>query len=287
MITVRTVAALRDRLRAERAAGRSIALVPTMGALHAGHEALIAAARPADVVVVSLFVNPTQFGEGADLAAYPRDEARDARIAAAAGADVLFAPSVQEVYPDGFVTTVTVGGVAEPLEGAVRGPGHFAGVATVVTKLFNAVGPDVALFGQKDAQQLAVVRRLVLDLGLPVRIEAVPTVREPDGLALSSRNARLDAAARTRAVALSAALREAERTVAAGERDPEAVRAAALAAMAAHDVEPEYLALVDPDTFLPLPALNGRALVAVAARVGGVRLIDNALITTTGTDHTP
>jgi pantoate--beta-alanine ligase len=287
VITVRTVAELRERLAPERAAGRTVALVPTMGALHAGHEALVTAARAADVVVVSLFVNPAQFGEAADLAAYPRDEARDARVAAAAGADVLFAPGVEEIYPPGFATTVTVAGVAEPLEGAQRGPGHFAGVATVVAKLLIAVAPDVAYFGQKDAQQLAVVRRLVADLGLPVAIEAVPTVREPDGLALSSRNARLDAAGRERATALSAALGAAERTVHEGERDPSAVRAAGLAVLAARGVDPEYLEVVDPDSFLPLPAVDGRALVAVAARVGDVHLIDNALITNTGTHHTP
>ena len=286
MRTVRTVAALREALAAERAAGRTVGLVPTMGAFHAGHEALMRAARDrADVVVVSLFVNPAQFGEAADLDAYPRDEARDAAIAEAAGVDVLFAPSPDEVYPPGFATVVQVGGVAEPLEGAERGPGHFAGVATVVAKLLIMAAPDVALFGQKDAQQLAVVRRLVRDLDLPVRVEAVPTVREPDGLALSSRNVRLAPDERERALALSEGLKAAERAVAAGERDPEAVRRAGAAAMAARAVEPEYLALVDPETFSPLDAVNGSALVAVAARVGDVRLIDNLLLPTPTKDR--
>ncbi len=288
MRTLHTVAELRAALGPARRAGRTIGLVPTMGALHAGHEALIHAARAAtDVVVVSLFVNPAQFDERADLDAYPRDRATDARKAAAAGADLLFAPDVDEVYPDGFATTVSVGGLADVLEGAQRGPGHFAGVATVVAKLFNMAAPDVAFFGQKDAQQLAVIRRLVRDLDLPVDIEAVPTVREPDGLALSSRNARLDADARRRAVGLSRGLAAAERAVADGERDPAAVRAAALAAVRDHDIEPEYLEVVDRDTFAPLGAVNGRALVAVAARVGDTRLIDNILITTQDGHHTP
>jgi pantoate--beta-alanine ligase len=251
-----------------------------MGAFHAGHKALMRAARRADVVVVSLFVNPAQFNEAADLEAYPRDEARDERIAEAAGVDVLFAPTSGEVYPAGFATTVSVGSIAETLEGAHRGPAHFAAVATVVVKLFGMADPDVAYFGQKDAQQLAVIRRVVADLNLRVRIEAVPTVREPDGLALSSRNVRLRGADRERATSLSAALRTAQAAIASGARDPRAIREAALGAMAAHEVEPEYLELVHPDTFEPLSSVNGRALVAVAARLGDVRLIDNTLITT-------
>ncbi|MDQ3609910.1 MAG: pantoate--beta-alanine ligase, partial [Actinomycetota bacterium] len=186
MTTIRTIAALREALLPARRAGRTIGLVPTMGALHDGHLALIAAARAAcDVVVVSVFVNPRQFDDAGDLAAYPRDETRDARLAAGAGADLLFAPDADELYPAGFATSVGVRGVAEPLEGAHRGPAHFDGVATVVTKLLNAAGPDVAFFGQKDAQQVAVIRRLTTDLAIPVRIETVRTVREPDGLALS------------------------------------------------------------------------------------------------------
>jgi len=280
--TVRTVAELRDRLRAERKAGRTIGLVPTMGAFHDGHVSLMEQARAqTDVVVVSLFVNPTQFGPSEDLTAYPRDEARDAAIAQEAGVDVLFAPSVEEVYPDGFQTTVTVGALAEPLEGAQR-PGHFDGVATVVTKLLNMVGPDVAFFGQKDAQQALIVRRVVRDLDIPVRIEVCPTVREPDGLAMSSRNAYLAPPERERAIALRRALDAAEQAVAAGERDAAAVASAAQAAMAPYEVEPEYLALVSSDTLQPVDRIDGEILVALAARVGRARLIDNTLIKTNG-----
>ena len=281
MITIRTKAEMRAWAGAARQEGRSVALVPTMGAFHAGHHALMAAARAAcDEVVVSLFVNPAQFDEASDLAAYPRTEAADAAKAAELGVDVLFAPSVQEVYPQGFATSVRVAGLSDVLEGAERGRGHFAGVCTVVAKLLNVVTPDVAFFGQKDAQQVAVLRRMVEDLDLPVALEVVPTVREPDGLALSSRNARLDAAERARAIALSRGLRATEDAIAAGERDAARLREAALAAMAAHGVDPEYLALVDPDSFDPVQAVNGRVLVAVAARLGDTRLIDNALIQT-------
>ena len=283
MRTVRTVADLRAALAPARRAGRTIGLVPTMGAFHAGHLALMRAARSeCDVVVVSLFVNPTQFGEAADLAGYPRDEARDAELAEREGVDVLFAPPVEEVYPPGFSTTVRVAGVSEPLEGARRGAAHFDGVATVVTKLLNMVQPDVAWFGQKDAQQAAVVRRLVSDLDLPVRIAVGETVREDDGLALSSRNARLDEEERARAVALSRALRAARAAVAEGERTAAAVRDAARAAMEPYGVQPEYLEVVSPDTFAPVERVEGEALVAVAARVGPARLIDNTLITTNG-----
>jgi pantoate--beta-alanine ligase len=238
--------------------------VPTMGALHEGHLSLIRTARAeCDEVVVSLFVNPRQFNEAADLAAYPRDEARDAALAAESGADLLYAPSVEEMYPDGFATTVAVSDVGARLEGAQR-PGHFDGVATVVTKVLNIVAPEVAYFGQKDAQQVAVIRRLVCDLDLPVRVEALPTVREPDGLALSSRNRYLSPAERSSALALSRALHRVEATgdVAAGR--------------AVLDAEPgvrtDYLERVDPATFRPDP---GGPLVVVAARVGTTRLIDN------------
>jgi len=285
VITIATKAEMRAHTAAARAAGRSVALVPTMGAFHAGHHALMREARAAcDEVVVSLFVNPAQFDEAGDLAAYPREEARDAAEAEALGVDVLFAPSAEEVYPAGFATSVRVDGLSDVLEGAERGPGHFAGVCTVVTKLFNVVAPDVAFFGQKDAQQVAVLRRMVADLDLPVALEIVPTVREPDGLALSSRNVRLGAAERERAVALSRALGAAEAAIGGGERDAARLREAALAAMTAHGVEPEYLALVDPDSFQPVHTVNGRVLVAVAARVGRTRLIDNALVQTDGGD---
>jgi len=287
VITIATKAEMHAHTAAARAAGRSVALVPTMGAFHAGHHALMRAARAAcDEVVVSLFVNPAQFDEAGDLAAYPREEARDAAEAEALGVDVLFAPSAEEVYPAGFATSVRVEGLSDVLEGAERGPGHFAGVCTVVTKLFNVVAPDVAFFGQKDAQQVAVLRRMVADLDLPVALEIVPTVREPDGLALSSRNVRLGAAERERAVALSRALGAAEAAIGGGERDAARLREAALAAMTAQGVEPEYLALVDPDSFQPVHTVNGRVLVAVAARVGRTRLIDNALVQTDGGDPT-
>jgi pantoate--beta-alanine ligase len=282
MLTVRAVAELREALDPHRRAGRTIGLVPTMGAFHDGHLELMRAARKAtDVVVVSLFVNPTQFGDASDLANYPRTEARDAAAADAERVDVLFAPPLEEVYPPGFATSVRVAGVTEPLEGVFRGPEHFEGVATVVLKLLNMAQPDVAFFGQKDAQQAVVIRRFVRDLNVPVRIETVPTVREPDGLAMSSRNQRLSPADRERARALSAALRAARDAVAAGERDAAAVTARGAQVMRDHGVEPEYLSLVDSETLEPLHRLNGAGgLVAVAARVGDVRLIDNELLET-------
>jgi len=284
MRILRTVAEVRTALRPARRAERTIALVPTMGALHAGHVALVERARgECDEVVVSLFVNPAQFGDPDDLAAYPRDEARDAVLAAEAGADLLFAPSTEELYPPGFATHVTLEGpLVEALEGARRGPEHFRGVATVVTKLLNVVQPDVALFGQKDAQQTIAIRRLVADLNLPVRIHVSPTVREQDGLALSSRNVRLIAADRARARALPAALAAAADAHASGERDAAVLGSTARAAMTPFGVEPEYLALVDPESLDPVRTVKGAALVAVAATVGGVRLIDNQLIGTPG-----
>jgi pantoate--beta-alanine ligase len=280
MVTVRTVAEVRAAVAEARAQGATVALVPTMGAFHDGHLALMREARErADLVVVWLFVNPTQFDEAADLAIYPRDEARDSRLAAAEGVDVLFAPPPEEVYPEGFATTVTVEGLGDVLEGEHR-PGHFAGVATVVAKMLNMVGPDLALFGAKDAQQVALVRRLVRDLDIPVRIETVTTVREPDGLALSSRNLHLDGDERNRALGLSRALEAAAAAVATGERDAVRLRTAAEAVLHDHGVEPEYVAIVHPETFEPVRRVNGRALVAVAARVGRTRLIDNRTITT-------
>jgi pantoate--beta-alanine ligase len=275
--TIRTIPELRARLGHARGEGRTVGLVPTMGAFHAGHHSLIrAACEQQDEVVVSLFVNPAQFNDAGDLDAYPRSEEQDAAEAADLGADVLFAPPVEEIYPAGFATRVTVAGLGEVLEGAERGPGHFAGVCTVVAKLLNIVGPDVAYFGQKDAQQVAVVKRMVRDLDIPARIEVLPTVRDPDGLALSSRNRRLSPADRRRALALSRGLNAARAAFAAGERDAAALRAAA--AQGFDGLEPEYLAVVDPDSFAPLTTLAGPALVAVAAHVGPVRLIDNVLL---------
>jgi pantoate--beta-alanine ligase len=279
MRTVRTVAELREALAPARRAERSIGLVPTMGAFHAGHLSLIRRAREnCDVVVVSLFVNPAQFGPGEDLDTYPRDQARDATLAEEEGVDLLFAPPVEEVYPDGFSTRVTVAGVTEPLEGQSRGPGHFAGVTTVVTKLFNMVQPDVAFFGQKDAQQVLVIRSLVRDLDVPVRIEVCPTVREPDGLALSSRNAYLSADERERALAIVRALRAAEERVARGERDAAAVLEAARSELEAAGIAPEYLELRSTEDLSPVERVNGTTLLAVAARVGRARLIDNTIL---------
>ena len=257
MRTVRTVTELRSALAPDRRAGLTIGLVPTMGALHEGHLSLIARARSdCDVVVVSLFVNPSQFDERSDLERYPRDEEHDAALAARAGADVLFAPGVEEVYPAGFATSVEVLGVSERLEGEVRGAAHFRGVSTVVCKLLCMVGPDVAYLGQKDAQQVVVIRRLVADLNLPVRIEVCPTVREPDGLAMSSRNARLSPDERRRAQSLRAALSSAARLASQGERSVAALLAAATGAMEPFGVEPEYVAIVDLDTFEPVARLE-------------------------------
>jgi pantoate--beta-alanine ligase len=281
MRTVRTVSELREALAPERRAGRTIGLVPTMGAFHDGHLSLIRRARrDCDVVVVSLFVNPTQFAPSEDLAAYPRDEQRDAALAEAEGADLLFAPPVEEVYPDGFATTVTVGGITEMLEGhpSRRGPSHFAGVTTVVSKLFNMAGPDVAYFGQKDAQQALVLRQMVRDLDVPVRIEVCPTVRDPDGLALSSRNAYLSAPEREQALAISRALRAAGAAVEAGERDAAALLRIARAELDGAGIEPEYLELRSATDLTPVERVNGSTLLAVAARVGRARLIDNVVL---------
>ena len=283
MTVARTRRELRERLRALRREGKTIGLVPTMGCLHGGHMSLLRAARArCDIVVMSLFVNPAQFGPDEDLAAYPRDEARDLELAEGAGVDVVYAPPVEEVYPEGFATTVEVGGgLTDVLEGAVdqRGPGHFRGVTTVVAKLFATVGPDVAFFGQKDAQQTIVIRRMARDLDFPVAIEVLPTVREPDGLAMSSRNAYLGPADRDRAAALSRALRAAERVAASGETRTEAALEAARARLAEAGIEPEYLEARDAETLGPAASLDGRPiLITVAARVGPARLIDNTLI---------
>ena len=279
MRVVRTVAELRAALDPERRAGRTIGLVPTMGAFHEGHLSLMRRARgTTDVVVVSLFVNPAQFGPNEDLGAYPRDEAADMALAEAENVDLLFAPPVEEVYPDGFAAVVRVDGVTEMLEGEHRGRDHFDGVTTVVAKLFNMAHPDVAFFGQKDAQQALVIRKMVRDLDMPVRIEVCPTVREPDGLALSSRNAYLDAAERERALALSRALAAADDVVSHGERDASAVLAAARAQLDSAGVEPEYLELRSADDLSPVERVNGSTLLAVAARVGRARLIDNRVL---------
>ncbi len=280
MRRVATIADLRAELLPDRRRGRSIALVPTMGALHDGHLSLIRAAREAaDVVVVSLFVNPAQFGDAGDLDAYPRDLDGDAVLAQASGADVLFAPAVGEIYPGGTATTVGVRGpLTETLEGAHRGTAHFDGVTTVVAKLLNIAQPDVALFGRKDAQQALVVARMVRDLDLPVRLQLCPTVRDDDGLALSSRNARLSPQARERALALPAALHAAARELAAGEPARE-VEARGLAALRDAGLIPEYFAIADPSTLAPSESTD--ALILAAVTVDGVRLIDNVPAGTT------
>jgi pantoate--beta-alanine ligase len=274
-----TVDEARTALEPVRRADRTIGLVPTMGALHEGHLSLIErACADCDVVVVSLFVNPAQFNEHADLDRYPRQEQRDRDLAAAAGADLLFAPAADEVYPAGFSTSVEVFGLTDRLEGAVRGASHFRGVTTVVTKLLNIVSPDVAYFGQKDAQQAIVIRRMVKDLNMSVQIEACPTVREPDGLAMSSRNAHLNSEERARALAMPRALAAAAAAVTDGERSADVLVATAREAMSAFDVEPEYIALVQPDTLDPVARLERPALLAIAARVGETRLIDNVIL---------
>ena len=279
MIVVRRVDELRAVIRAARVRGERIAFVPTMGALHDGHLALMRRARKdGECVVVSLFVNPAQFTEAADLDGYPRDEARDVRLLESVGVHVLFAPAVDEVYPSGFATTVEVAELSVPLEGVARGPQHFRGVATVVTKLLNMVQPDAAFFGQKDAQQALIIQRLVRDLDLPVRIEICPTVREADGLAMSSRNALLDSAARQKAVTLWKALSAVEHAVARGETHTAIALAAGSILLEAEGIEPEYFAAVDAATLLPVTSFTGTTLIAIAARVGGVRLIDNVLI---------
>lgn len=277
---VRTVAELRTVLAPDRRAGQAIGLVPTMGALHEGHLSLIRRAREqCAVVVVSLFVNPSQFNETADLERYPRRESEDAELAGGAGADVLFAPSLEEVYPDGFATSVEVHGLSDVLEGRARGREHFRGVSTIVTKLLSMAMPDVAYFGQKDAQQVLVIRRLALDLNLPVRIEACPIVREADGLAMSSRNALLSEEERGRALALAAALGAARELAGGGERTASVLLDGARQAMRELGVEPEYLALVDPNTLKDREDLASESLLAVAARIGEIRLIDNELLT--------
>lgn len=273
MKVVRTRAELRAALAV---APRPVGFVPTMGWLHPGHTSLVARARAESAtVVVSIFVNPRQFGETADFTQYPRNEARDLAICEDAGVDLVFAPSVEEVYPPGFDTLVSVGRIAEPLEGAAR-PGHFDGVATVVAILFSLVGAERAYFGLKDYQQVRVIRRMALDLALPTRVVALETVREPDGLAMSSRNARLSPGGRAAAPVLRRALLAGAALVRAGERDADAVRAAMRDVLAAEPLaEVDYVSVADPDTLDELTALADGALLSTAVRIDGVRLIDN------------
>jgi pantoate--beta-alanine ligase len=284
MKTVRTKTELREALAESRREGKRIGLVPTMGYFHDGHLSLMRKAREdCDVVVVSLFVNPAQFGPGEDLDAYPRDESRDAELAALEGVDLLWMPDAEEMYPEGFGTTVEVGHeLSAVLEGDPehRGPSHFRGVTTVVAKLFNSVQPDIAYFGRKDAQQALVIERMTRDLDFPVEIAVLPTVREEDGLALSSRNSYLTAEQRAQATAISRALRAAEEIARAGETSTDALVETAREELRKAGIEPEYVEARAAEDLSPVAELNGRpVLVAVAARVGRARLIDNVLIT--------
>ena len=284
MKIVRSKTELREALAEPRREGKRIGLVPTMGYFHEGHLSLMREAREdCDIVVVSLFVNPSQFGPGEDLDSYPRDEDRDAELAALEGVDLLWTPDTDEMYPEGFATSIEVANsLTGVLEGdpAHRGPSHFRGVTTVVAKLFNSVRPDVAYFGRKDAQQAVVIERMTRDLDFPIEIAVLPTVREDDGLALSSRNAYLTAEQRERASAISRALRAAERAAAAGETSAEALVQAARDELRRAGIEPEYVEARAAEDLSPIAALNGRpVLVAVAARVGKARLIDNVVIT--------
>ncbi|MEX2267534.1 MAG: pantoate--beta-alanine ligase [Acidimicrobiia bacterium] len=287
MITIERIAAVRARCDESRRANDTVGLVPTMGFLHEGHRALMRAARATnDLVVVSLFVNPTQFGPNEDLDAYPRDPEGDARAASEEEVDVLFSPPVSEMYPTPGLTSVRVAEVTDGLCGASR-PHHFGGVATVVTKLFSIVGPCTAYFGKKDFQQLVVVRRLVADLDLPVTVVGVPTVREIDGVALSSRNAYLAPDERPAATVLYRALQCALKTVASGERDPARVRHAALDLVGAEPLARlDYVEVVRADDLRAVDRLDDvvEHLVAVAVFIGGPRLIDNATFTVSGSD---
>jgi pantoate--beta-alanine ligase len=279
VLEVASSAELRAATDAARQRGAGVGFVPTMGALHAGHRSLLARARAENALVVaSVFVNPLQFGPAEDLASYPRDREADLAVLRAEGADLAFVPAEGEMWPSTPDVRLQVGGLAERLEGAVR-PGHLDGVATVVAKLLHLVGPSRAYFGQKDAQQLAVVRRMVDDLAFPNQVVACPTVREPDGLAVSSRNAYLSATERRRATALHRALEAGLAAFRAGRRDPAAVEAAARDLLEdLPGVEPDYVALVDPATFEPVKQAEAGQVLATAARVGRTRLIDNVIL---------
>lgn len=270
-----TVSGIRSAVAAARREGQRVVLVPTMGALHAGHTSLIEAARDAaDYVVVSIFVNPTQFGPNEDFSRYPRTIEVDLAACREAGADAVFLPSEAEVYPTGSTTFVEVGGLSQVLEGAIR-PGHFRGVATVVLKLFNMVGPDVAFFGAKDFQQQLLIRRMVSDLNLSVEIVTRPTVRESDGLAMSSRNRYLNESDRSKATALSAALFGAARSLGAGNRDVAGIKSGMHRTIEAADLVVDYATICDPLTLCELESIQPHLVLLVAARLGTVRLIDN------------
>lgn len=279
MELLRTVREVREAVKAARLAGKRIGLVPTMGYLHEGHLTLMRQARQdCDFAVVSIFVNPTQFGPNEDFSRYPRDLDRDLALCGQVPVDVVFHPSVEELYPQPFLTTVRIAKITETLCGASR-PGHFEGVATVVTKLFNIVKPDVAFFGQKDAQQVAVLRRMVADLNMDLEIRPVATVRETDGLALSSRNVYLSPEERQAALVLSRTLRMARKRVEAGEHDMASLTAEMRAQIAAEPLaDIDYIQIVDYDTLAPVERLNSKALAALAVRFGKTRLIDNCVL---------
>ena len=281
LTVTRSTPSLRVELDQRRTEGLKVALVPTMGALHDGHLSLVElAAESGYAVCVSIFVNPSQFAPTEDLASYPRQEERDLALAAEAGATLAFCPTVNEVYPDGFSTTVTVDGPSRGLEGAIR-PHHFAGVATVVCKLLLMVRPDRVVFGQKDAQQVAVIRRMMVDLHLDdIELVIGPTVREPDGLAMSSRNAYLSSDDRAAATVIVRALRAAERAADCGERDARRIEEAAVTVLASEPrCAPDYVTLVDSTLFEPVARLDASATLCVAARLGTTRLIDNINLT--------
>jgi pantoate--beta-alanine ligase len=275
----KTIAETRSAIKSLRLAGKTIGFVPTMGALHEGHLALVRAARrQCDAVIASIFVNPTQFGPNEDLARYPRPFDQDCALLEAEGVDLLFAPSPEEMYPEGSTTFVTVEDLSSRLDGASR-PGHFRGVATVVAKLFHIVQPDVAFFGQKDAAQVAVLRRMVRDLNFDLEIAVIPTVREPDGLAMSSRNRYLSPQERKSALALSQALSVMESMANTGERDSDRLLSEGRRKLATEpEVRLDYLSIVHPETLEPLENVASGALIAVAAYVGTTRLIDNILL---------
>jgi len=279
MNVARDITTTRTTIRAARQAGRRIGLVPTMGALHTGHVSLIdAARRDGTYVVVSIFVNPTQFGPGEDYLSYPRDTAGDLRICDEAGVDLVFLPAAEDMYRPDAVTRVHIAGLTDTLCGPFR-PGHFDGVATVCTKLFNIVQPDVVYLGQKDAQQLAVIRRLVRDLDLPLEIVGCPTIREPDGLAMSSRNAYLSPAERRQATCLYRALCAAREQIQGGQREPAAVTGAMRQIIAeSGPARIDYISVVDPESMQPVSKIEKPVLVALAVRIGPTRLIDNLLV---------
>lgn len=279
MKLVDTISRMNTLVKILKKEGKSIGFVPTMGYLHEGHMSLVKAAKKhTDVVVLSIFVNPLQFGPKEDFKKYPRDIKRDEALAGDAGVDIIFCPSASEIYPEGYATYVNVEDYADKLCGASR-PGHFKGVATVVAKLFNIVKPDVAYFGQKDAQQVVVIKKMVKDLNMDIEIKAIPIVRETDGLAMSSRNIYLSADERRQALVLHRSLEKASALIAAGERDPDKV-VKSMKELIAHDpiVKIDYISIVGSKDLKSLPVISGEALVALAAFVGPTRLIDNITV---------